>query len=161
MESKFGIPVKIDRILNWRPQYAEISLSNDFGYTTGPWTYQPSANDTVVARGQYTTVWHINKQGEWKFLIDLGVGNTPVNTSNDVTKIGAVKTAIKPTDTLTLVEAEKAFIESFKQNRIEAYKKYLSKESILNRMRHPRCLSTQTGNNIDSTLSIQYTMMDG
>ena len=23
-------------VLNWRPQYAEISASGDFGYTTGP-----------------------------------------------------------------------------------------------------------------------------
>src|SRR4030095_10798181 len=53
-KSKNGIEVWNSRkkrpgILNWRPQYAEISLSNDFGYTTGPWTYQQSKDDTVIA----------------------------------------------------------------------------------------------------------------
>jgi hypothetical protein len=146
-KAKNGIEVwnarkKRPGILNWRPQYAEISSSNGFGYTTGPWTFQNSSNDTIVARGQYTTVWHINKHGEWKFLIDLGVGNAPVNTSNDIKKIVASKTAIKPADTLTLVEAEKDFIELLKQNTGEAYKKYLSKESILNRMGHNYALAT-------------------
>ena len=164
-KAKNGIEVwnareKRPGILNWWPQYAEISLSNDFGYTTGPWTFQPTKNDTVVARGQYTTVWHINKQGEWKFLIDLGVGNTSVNTSNDVFKITAVKTAIKPIDTLTLIEAEKSFIESSKQNSAEAYKSYLSKESILNRMGHQYAIkATDQKALIDSTSSaIQYTI---
>lgn len=164
-KAKNGIEVwnareKKPGILNWRPQFAEISLSNDFGYTTGPWTFQSTKNDTVVARGQYTTVWHINKQDEWKFLIDLGVGNTQVNASNDVTKIAAIKTPIKPIDTLTLIEAEKAFIESSKQNSAEAYKKYLSKESILNRMGHEYAIkATDQEAIINSTSSaIQYTI---
>src|SRR5262245_17714124 len=48
-------------ILYWWPQVAEIAGSNDFGYTTGPWTFRQSATDTVIARGQYSTVWHKNK----------------------------------------------------------------------------------------------------
>ena len=28
-------------ILNWRPRYAKIATSGDFGFTSGPWTFQP------------------------------------------------------------------------------------------------------------------------
>jgi hypothetical protein len=63
-------------VLNWHPQFAEISASEDFGYTTGPWTYQNSLADTVIARGQYSTVWHLDKNGHWKFLVDFGIDNT-------------------------------------------------------------------------------------
>lgn len=67
-------------VLNWQPFHADISEAGDFGYTSGPWTFQPSANDSVVARGNYTTVWHKNKNGVWKFLVDLGVSNSPEET---------------------------------------------------------------------------------
>src|SRR5436189_6134527 len=78
---------KVPGVLNWHHQFAEISGSGDFGYTTGPWTLQNSSNDTVVARGQYTTVCQINAKGEWKFLVDLGVGNTPPNLTTEVKRI--------------------------------------------------------------------------
>lgn len=55
-------------ILNWFPQYAEIAYSNDFGFTTGPWTFQSSLKDTVVARGNYTTVWHVAKKWRMEIL---------------------------------------------------------------------------------------------
>lgn len=59
-------------ILNWAPEYAVISASKDFGFTTGPYHLQRSLVDSVIGRGQYSSIWHINKQGEWKVLADLG-----------------------------------------------------------------------------------------
>jgi len=120
-------------ILEWHPQFAEIASSNDFGYTTGPWTFQTRpANDTILARGQYSTVWHIDAKGEWKFLVDLGVGNTPANSLSAVKKVDAKKIKGNPnTDEVT--KAEQNFINAYKQNKVDAYKNYLSAQSILNR----------------------------
>lgn len=121
-------------ILAWQPQFAEIAGSNEFGYTTGPWTFQPkSVTDSVVARGQYTTVWHINKNGEWKFLVDLGVSNALPAGLQEVQKITAEKITTNPIDLASLVKAEEAFIKAFKKNKATAYTRFLSQHSILNR----------------------------
>jgi hypothetical protein len=150
-------------VLNWRPQYAEISASEDFGYTTGPWTFQPTKSDTVVARGQYITVWHINKNGEWKFLVDLGVSNTPANTIGDVRIIDAPKQEenkkaiphISP-----LVTAENSFNKLFENKKSKAYKTWLSRQSILNRHGSlPAVTSAERQSIIDSTpAGLKYTM---
>jgi hypothetical protein len=149
-------------VLNWRPQFAEISASNDFGYTTGPWTFKQSVNDTIIARGQYTTIWHINKNGEWKFLIDLGVNNTPVNIKEEVIKINTPKQGVKAMSESPLVTVENDFVKLFAENKSEAYKKYLSKESILNRQGHaPATTTTDQQVFIDSTPSSLQFIMDG
>jgi ketosteroid isomerase-like protein len=148
-------------ILNWQPQYAEISMSGNFGYTTGPWTFQQKTiHDSVVARGQYTTVWHINKNGEWKFLVDLGSNNTPVNVSNDIKKITAVKRKAKTAHNPEMIKAEKNFIKLLNQNRTAAYKKYLSGESLLNRNGIlPASKVMDKKGIIDSmTFSVEYTI---
>jgi ketosteroid isomerase-like protein len=131
-------------ILNWHPQFAEIASSNDLGYTTGPWTFQPkSLSDSIVARGQYTTVWQLNKKGEWKFLIDLGVSYTAVNTSDAVEKINGSKQKERPAQLETVIQAEQDFMELFKQSPPAAYKKYLSAQSILNRNNHLPATTTE------------------
>ena len=146
-------------VLNWFPQYAEIAVSGDFGYTTGPWTFQNSLNDTIAARGQYTTVWHINKNGEWKFLIDLGVNNTPISVAEDVKEVNVTKLtadAIPHVSPIVIVENE--FLRSVAKNKSKAYKNYLSAESILNRNGHlPATTSSDQKSVIDATpSSIQY-----
>ncbi|TMI68826.1 MAG: hypothetical protein E6H09_21520 [Bacteroidetes bacterium] len=148
---------KSSGILNWWPEFAEISNSNDFGYTTGPWTFQQSMNDSIVARGQYTTVWHIDRNGEWKFMIDLGVGRLPQSPVDEVKKINAAKLgakAIFPGRLLSLETAERDFIKLFSKNKKAAYRKYLSKECILNRNGHiPAIMAVEQQVIIDSTSS--------
>ena len=118
-------------ILKWHPQFAEIASSNDFGYTSGPWTFQQnSTTDSVIARGQYFTIWHLDKNGEWKFLADLGVGNTPENFSTH-TKIVTAKKLTGDPDTDPVVKAEEAFENSFHQNILKAYRDFLSSRIIL------------------------------
>jgi len=119
-------------VLNWEPQFAEIASSNDFGYTTGPWALKPNAHDTVVARGQYTTVWHVDGKGEWKFLVDLGVGNTPLSPAPSLEKI-EVKKIKGFSSTGAVLKEEQNFIDAYKKDKSKAYTKYLSGNSLLNR----------------------------
>lgn len=119
-------------VLDWAPNFAEIANSNDFGYTTGPWMLRPAGKDSITATGRFTTVWHITPKGEWKFLIDLGVGNLPGVSQTGLNKISVKKISSQPS-TNDLVKAEQNFIASFKVNKAEAYNIYLSNQAILNR----------------------------
>jgi ketosteroid isomerase-like protein len=119
-------------ILNWQPQFAEVSSSGDFGYTSGPWTFQPNTiNDSIVARGQFNSVWRMNKNGEWKNILDIG-NNMPTTTPVALVKIDAPKISEKPLNLMALQQAEEAFIKLVKKDASAAYQKYISKQSILN-----------------------------
>ena len=114
-------------VLNWHPQFAEISASDNFGYTTGPWTFQPKTiEDSVAARGQYTTVWHINQDGEWKFLVDLGSINVPHSIKDEALQIERINQDFNAGNNHSLMKAEKKFIRASKKSFREAYKKYTS-----------------------------------
>jgi ketosteroid isomerase-like protein len=116
-------------ILNWRPQFAEISASNDFGFTTGPWTFQQTASDTIAARGQYSTVWHKDKNGQWKVLVDLGVAGTPPNPDTLITPITKEK---KGGGSLkSLLNAEQKFIDANKDSARGGYLKTINGKLFL------------------------------
>ena len=148
--------------LNWHPQYAEISASEDFGYTTGPWTFQLPGSDSIIARGQYSTVWYLNKKGEWKFLIDFGIDNTQPGDDEerilDAPKEPDKSKAIPHID--PLVSAENNFNILLEKNKSRAYKTWLSGESILTRNGFlPAVTSAERKIIIDSTPSgVKHTM---
>ena len=122
---------KKSTVLKWRPLYASIASSGDFGFTTGPWTFQASANDTIAARGQFITVWHMNKKGEWKFLVDLGVNNTGVENDTGTHKLTFVKLRYRSRE--SLLRAEEKFINESKDDVREAYFNNIRGMSILAR----------------------------
>lgn len=54
--------------LDWRPAFAGVALSGDFGFTTGP--FQIRGRDGIV--GHYFTVWKLQADGQWKWIFDAG-----------------------------------------------------------------------------------------
>jgi ketosteroid isomerase-like protein len=55
-----------DKNLSWTPDYARVSRSGDWGFTTGAYTY----DGTTKVFGQYLSVWKaIN--GKWELELDL------------------------------------------------------------------------------------------
>ncbi|MEK7264473.1 MAG: hypothetical protein AAB227_00090, partial [Pseudomonadota bacterium] len=54
--------------LVWWPLYAGISNSGDLGFTTGPYAIDENR------RGHYFTIWKKQDGGEWKWVLDAGVG---------------------------------------------------------------------------------------
>jgi ketosteroid isomerase-like protein len=60
--------------LSWIPTKAEVSESNDLGYTYGEWKYI-SLNKKgypMTKFGYYVTVWEKQKEGVWKFVLYCG-----------------------------------------------------------------------------------------
>jgi ketosteroid isomerase-like protein len=62
-------------ILKWKPVKAEISRSNDLGYTFGDWELYLKARDTTLY-GNYISIWKKQSDGTWKYVLDAG-SNTP------------------------------------------------------------------------------------
>jgi ketosteroid isomerase-like protein len=85
---KFGHPIARERYekllseqngeesgdtLQWQPMMAEVSASGDLGYTLGRYKNTiANAESTRIVHGYYVTIWKKQKDGTWKFVIDLG-----------------------------------------------------------------------------------------
>ncbi|HEY1021365.1 MAG TPA: hypothetical protein VGE06_03590 [Flavisolibacter sp.] len=118
-------------VLNWRPRYAEIAASGDFGYTCGPWTFQSSTTeDPVTANGYFFTVWQKNPSGEWKFILDVG---TDAGPRLDDTALIIQQAETRKGVEIALLEAESDFIRLFKMDSARAYQLFLSQRSLLAR----------------------------
>jgi ketosteroid isomerase-like protein len=62
--------------INWAPVKAESLVAGDVGYTVGAWERHTKDKDAqgrpVVSRGQYLTVWRLQKDGVWRVTFDTG-----------------------------------------------------------------------------------------
>lgn len=75
-------------VLFWQPAFSVVSASGDLGMNTGPFTVRPTAADTVVARGSFSSIWKKNQAGEFKLLVDLGTSyNSEISPPTSVEKI--------------------------------------------------------------------------
>lgn len=65
--------------LVWKPVKAEVSQSGDLGYTIG--TYEARGPDPdgrfVTHYGKYCSVWKKQKDGGWKWVVDVGTPSSP------------------------------------------------------------------------------------
>lgn len=126
-------------VLNWYPIYGWMAASGDLGFTTGPWTFQPkSTSDSVVARGQYNTVWHKSATGEWKFLLDMGINKTP-SFETVAFSFPEKNIAFTPGTSEELLKTEEAFVQrtSDPAQRVSGYAGAISPQAfLLNRNEH-------------------------
>lgn len=60
--------------LRWSPTWGVISRSGDFGFTSGPYVWEPANSDPDrVRHGWFTSVWRRQNDGLWKVEMDVGV----------------------------------------------------------------------------------------
>lgn len=62
--------------LFWQPEFVDVSMGGDFGYSTGPWYARRSKNTMEGRRGfgNFVTIWRKDKKGAWKVVLDKGIG---------------------------------------------------------------------------------------
>lgn len=121
-------------ILDWYPLTAGISSTGDFGYTSGPWFYKIPASDTIVASGQFTSIWHLDKNGEWKFILDMGTTNVPLPKLID-TIVWKKKPVpkFKKGNLSSMLATDSAFVTLQLNNSENAYKNFISTVFLFNR----------------------------
>jgi hypothetical protein len=133
-----GIPLhqarpENDAWLLWKPAYAEMAASGDFGFTTGPYDFRAakSPDSAVLSRGAFATVWRKTSAG-WKFVIDLGVSYPMGNEqSADGEYFPTEKRSRPSAGRPDFLRAETGFVRLFAGDPAKAYKKYRSKRGRL------------------------------
>lgn len=66
--------------LTWEPASEVVSASADLGYTLGRWesvAQSSTGEDSVVAAGNYVTIWRKDATGEWRVAVDIGNQDAP------------------------------------------------------------------------------------
>jgi ketosteroid isomerase-like protein len=68
--------------LTWRPVYTVVASSRDLGFTVGEYiaTGRGASGAAVQRFGKYLTVWTLQRDGTWKFVVDGG-NSTPARES--------------------------------------------------------------------------------
>ncbi|MGB7926178.1 MAG: nuclear transport factor 2 family protein [Pyrinomonadaceae bacterium] len=63
-------------LLIWEPTFAYVSRAGDLGYDTGPWEFKEKGpDDKPIGYGYFVTVWKKQRDGTWKFIVDIGTSN--------------------------------------------------------------------------------------
>lgn len=124
-------------LLLWYPSFSVVSSDGDLGFNTGPWEYKRTAEDESIAFGNFVTVWKKQKDGSWKFLMDIGNSNekpvdeiSALNPADD--KIKKTKSGFNYSKGTKdeLFKSEKMFSDlSASKSLKSAYEKYTSGES--------------------------------
>jgi ketosteroid isomerase-like protein len=61
------------RTLDWEPVEADVALSGDMGYTTGPFSLTDHTREgSPVRYGFYFSVWKRQSDSTWKIIVDIG-----------------------------------------------------------------------------------------
>lgn len=118
-------------LFEWRPARADVSASGKLGYTTGSWAFSRNRTETPVAWGEYFTIWKKQADGEWKFVLDLGVqhGKTKILSDDYNYTDAASAKKIKAVAPNEWTDLENKFAESLeKKGARKTYEKFAASE---------------------------------
>jgi len=72
-------------LIVWNPTFADISSNGILGYTTGDYEYFPEGREKGgSSNGQYFSIWQKQSDGNFKVVLDIGIGHgKPKSVSSD------------------------------------------------------------------------------
>lgn len=116
--------------LVWWPLYAGIANSGDLGFTTGPYAIDEAR------RGFYFTIWKRQPDGDWKWVLDAGVGadaSGEAAQGSPVARLAASreKSASPQAATAEVAALEAAIADAAGAGLQSAYEPYLDADSRL------------------------------
>ncbi|MDI3319629.1 hypothetical protein [Pinibacter soli] len=133
----YGNNVGRGGVLNWEPEYVGISSTKHIGFSTGPYTYKQSANDTVSGRGQFTTIWKFNENSEWKAVLDMGASYGSNNERVTAVKIFTSDfNSTKVAKSQNALSIENDFINEYQKVGKLAFNNHITNDSWFNRKNH-------------------------
>lgn len=149
-------------VLKWEPEFIDISLSRDFGFSTGPWEAQEYRPNTApVATGYYLTVWKKQPDGVWKVILDGG-STTPavINPRHDfsfppgadkpVTKVPTVNIEISCREMLNM--EKQIMLDWQKESGIKSYTDFFAPDARLQSTIHVPTTNADTIKHLISLL---------
>ncbi len=129
-----GMPVRSGQ-LAWAPQVVDVSISGDFGYSTGPHQFRRAPDADVVRQGYFCSVWVRSATEPWKVLVDLGTSQPEALSldvvASDPTSEAAVSAG--PSAARTLEEAEGRLAAAMSADQVAAYRAALAPHARVNR----------------------------
>ena len=121
--------------LLWYPTLADVAQSGDLGYTTGPWTLMQ--NERPQTAGEYVTVWRKQPDGQWKFVVDMGIeriGTAPASSGTvSQPRLLAAAATPSPAPSNILLDLDRKFAAAQLLKPGATYQQYLSSDARLYR----------------------------
>ncbi|HEU4929884.1 MAG TPA: DUF4440 domain-containing protein [Candidatus Krumholzibacteria bacterium] len=120
--------------LVWEPELADVSASNDLGYTAGPWAYRADSTAQAGPFGHYVSVWRRGKDREWEVAIEAAVTHASVGRPQSL----VTARRDRPADEVTQQEAiaaiqqeERDFVEAASRGVEDAFDTFASEEVVV------------------------------
>jgi ketosteroid isomerase-like protein len=124
-------------ILSWKPTYVEISTSEDFGISTGPWEYRKeSISDTAIRYGHFFSIWKKESSGKWKVILDDGLSYGKSELKNEELSIVKPKNIQSKNshslenERVAMLDTENLFCNAIQESGIELAMTKYSSENI-------------------------------
>lgn len=94
-ERAAAMPVPPTHTLDWEPWFADVSLSGDLGYTTGPFAAVEVSTGKAVRHGWYFSVWKRDAYG-WRVAADIGISAPAVEALRPRALVAVPRLAQRP-----------------------------------------------------------------